>query len=218
MNKVARSITHNSARSTFGFKGEDCIGKVGFPAIQAAPSFSACFPHIFGGREDVHCLIPCAIDQDPYFRLTREVAPSLGWKKPALIHSKFFPALQGAKSKMSASSATSAIYVTDTPSQISEKIKKHAFSGGCDSLEEHREKGGNPDVDVSFQYLSFFLDDDEKLEFLRQEFISGRLTSSGMKDELIKILIPMVSDFQAKRARVTNEMVRAFMSLRQMQM
>ena len=36
-----------------------------------------------------------AIDQDPYFRVTRDVAPRLGWKKPALVHSKFFPALQG---------------------------------------------------------------------------------------------------------------------------
>jgi hypothetical protein len=26
------------------------------------------FPHIFGNRKDVRCLIPCAIDQDPYFR------------------------------------------------------------------------------------------------------------------------------------------------------
>ena len=32
--------------------------------------------------------------QDPYFRMTRDVAPRLGFGKPALIHSKFFPALQ----------------------------------------------------------------------------------------------------------------------------
>ena len=40
------------------------------------------------------CLIPCAIDQDPYFRMTRDVAPRLGHKKTALIESRFFPALQ----------------------------------------------------------------------------------------------------------------------------
>jgi hypothetical protein len=33
---------------------------------QAAPSFSNSFPHIFGGRTDVPCLIPCAIDQVIY--------------------------------------------------------------------------------------------------------------------------------------------------------
>ena len=32
--------------------------------------------------------------QDPYFRMTRDVAPRLGYSKPALIESSFFPALQ----------------------------------------------------------------------------------------------------------------------------
>ena len=66
-----------------------------FPAVQAAPSFSSSFPFIFGGKKDVTCLIPCAIDQDPYFRMTRDVAPVLKFKKPALLHSTFFPSLQG---------------------------------------------------------------------------------------------------------------------------
>ena len=85
------------------------IGKHAFPAVQAAPSFPSSFPHIFGENTQVPCLIPCAIDQDPYFRMTRDVAHRLSGKdkkpflKPALIHSKFFPALQGANSKMSAS-------------------------------------------------------------------------------------------------------------------
>lgn len=34
------------------------------------------------------------IYQDPYFRMTRDVAPRLGFKKPALIESSFFPALE----------------------------------------------------------------------------------------------------------------------------
>lgn len=38
---------------------------------QAAPSFPTSFPHMFGERRDIRCLIPCAIDQDPYFRMTR---------------------------------------------------------------------------------------------------------------------------------------------------
>ena len=29
---------------------------------------------MFGDRSDIRCLIPCAIDQDPYFRLTRCVS------------------------------------------------------------------------------------------------------------------------------------------------
>ena len=50
--------------------------------------------------------------------MTRDVAPRLGYVKPALIHSSFFPALQGAQTKMSASDANSSIFLTDTPKMI----------------------------------------------------------------------------------------------------
>lgn len=60
--------------------------------------------------------------QDPYFRMTRDVAPRLGFPKPALLHSTFFPALQGPQSKMSASDPSSSIFLTDTPKQIKQKV------------------------------------------------------------------------------------------------
>ena len=60
--------------------------------------------------------------QDPYFRMTRDVAPRLGYKKPALIHSAFIPALQGAQTKMSGSEPTSSVFLTDTPKQIKTKV------------------------------------------------------------------------------------------------
>jgi hypothetical protein len=44
------------------------------------------------------------------------------------------------------------------PKQISDKIKQNAFSGGRETLEAHRAEGGNPDVDVSYQYVRFFLE------------------------------------------------------------
>ncbi len=53
----------NQVRGIFGFGMEDYIGKIAFPAVQAAPSFPDCFPHMFGTRKDIRCLIPCAIDQ-----------------------------------------------------------------------------------------------------------------------------------------------------------
>jgi tryptophanyl-tRNA synthetase len=141
----------------------DNIGKIHFGAIQAAPSFSNSFPQIFGTKSDIPCLIPCAIDQDPYFRLTRDVAHKLRYPKPTLLHAKFFPALQGPQTKMSASDVSSSIYMNDTPNQIKNKINRHGFSGGRETEEEHRRLGGNPDVDVSYQYLSFFLEDDDEL-------------------------------------------------------
>jgi tryptophanyl-tRNA synthetase len=166
--KVWKVVTNNQSRAIFGFTGEDSMGKSAFPAIQAAPCFSSSFPHIFNGKKDVPCLIPAAIDQDPYFRMSRDAAPRLKYKKPAMIYSSFLPALQGAQSKMAASDVNSCIYLNDTPAQIANKIKKHAFSGGQALAEDHKKLGGNPDVDTSYQFLRFFLDDDDELEKIRQ--------------------------------------------------
>ena len=47
-------------------------------------------------------------------------------------------------------------------------MNKYAFSGGGATTEEHRKNGGNCEVDISYQYLTFFLEDDEKLEKIRQ--------------------------------------------------
>nr|KAF6503442.1 hypothetical protein HJG59_019470 [Molossus molossus] len=133
--KIQKHVTFNQVKGIFGFTDSDSIGKISFPAIQAAPSFSNSFPHIFGDKTDIQCLIPCAIDQDPYFRMTRDVAPRIGYPKPALLHSTFFPALQGAQTKMSASDPNSSIFLIDTAKQIKTKVNKHAFSGGRDTIE-----------------------------------------------------------------------------------
>ncbi|KAK0153373.1 Tryptophan--tRNA ligase, cytoplasmic [Merluccius polli] len=212
--KIQKHVTFNQVKGIFGFTDSDCIGKISFPAIQAAPSFSNSFPQIFKGRKDVQCLIPCAIDQDPYFRMTRDVAPRIGYPKPALLHSTFFPALQGAQTKMSASDANSSIFLTDTPKQIKNKVNKHAFSGGKDTVEEHRQHGGNPDIDVSFMYLTFFMEDDEKLEKIRQDYSSGALLTGELKKMLIETLQPIITAHQEKRKNVTDEMVKQFMTPR----
>lgn len=75
--------------------------------------------------------------------------------------------MQGKKTKMSSSNATSSILLTDTPKQVKDKVNKYAFSGGRQTVEEHRQFGADLDIDVSYQYLTFFLDDDEKLEEIK---------------------------------------------------
>jgi len=214
MKRIEKCVTYNQVRGIFGFGDSDCIGKISFPAIQAAPSFSSSFPHIFNGRTDIQCLIPCAIDQDPYFRMTRDVAPRLKYRKPALLHSVFFPALQGAQTKMSASDATSSVFLTDTANQIKKKINKYAFSGGKDTIEEHRQYGGDCDVDVSIQYLNFFMEDDEEFEKIKKNYASGELLTGELKAILIKVLQELVAKHQQARALVTEETIDSFFKIR----
>ncbi|XP_075222776.1 tryptophanyl-tRNA synthetase [Lycorma delicatula] len=213
--RVQKCVTFNQVKGIFGFGDSDVIGKISFPAIQAAPAFSTSFPFIFGNA-NIPCLIPCAIDQDPYFRMTRDVAPRLGYHKPALLHSSFIPALQGAKTKMSASDENTAIFLTDTPKQIKNKINKHAFSGGKATIEEHRELGGDCSVDISYQYLTFFLEDDDKLHKIKEDYESGALLTGELKKMLIERVQPIIAEHQKRRATITDEVVKRVMTPRKL--
>ena len=78
--------------------------------------------------------------------------------------------------------------MTDTPKQIKDKINKYALSGGQQTVEEHRKLGADLDVDVPYQYLQFFLDDDEKLEEIRVKYSSGEMLTSEVKKVLIECI------------------------------
>ena len=216
--QIQRLTTYNQAKGIFGFTDSDNIGKHGFPAVQAAPAFSSSFPQIFGIDSNVRCLIPCAIDQDPYFRMTRDVASKMGRHKPALLHSKFFPALQGEGTKMSASVQESAIFLDDTDKKIKTKINKYAFSGGRATVEEHRELGGDCDIDVAYKYLTFFLDDDEELERIRSEYSSGNMLTGELKKILITFLQKMVREHREKKEAVTDEVLDQFFAIRKLKL
>jgi tryptophanyl-tRNA synthetase len=68
-----------------------------------------------------------AIDQEPHFRLSRDIVEKLGHRKPAVIHSKFMTPLTGIHGKMSSSNSKTAIFMTDTPNEVKKKINKYAF-------------------------------------------------------------------------------------------
>lgn len=182
---IAKKITFSQARNTFGFTNDSNIGMINYPALQIIPTFF----------EKNYCLIPCGIDQDPYFRLQRDFAQKLGFKKTSTILSKFLTALTGPNGKMSASEPDKAILLTDEPSQIKKKINKYAFSGGKETIEEHRKYGGNTDIDVSYQWLYYlFEEDDNKIIQIKKDYESGKLLSGEIK----KILIEKVTSYLEK--------------------
>ncbi|TVY89703.1 Tryptophan--tRNA ligase, cytoplasmic [Lachnellula willkommii] len=219
--RISKHVTYNVAKAVFGFNDSSCIGKIHFGAVQGATSFASSFPHIFGEDESktnaIPCMIPCAIDQDPYFRMTRDVAARLHFAKPALIHARFLDALQGPGSKMSASVDSSAIFMTDEPNKIKNKINRFAFSGGQVTEAEQREKGGDAEKDVSFQYLTFFLEDDEELEQIRVAYTTGKMLTGELKAKCIAELQTYVKSFQGRRAAVTDELVHDFFAQKKLQ-
>lgn len=195
------------------------IAEFAFPAMQSAAGFATSFPFVFGPDpkkvSKIPCLIPCAIDQDPYFRQCRDIAPRLGNLKPAIIHSVFLPSLKGSESKMSASDPDSSIFLSDTNNQIKKKVGK-AFSGGQDTRELHKELGGRTKVDVPFNYLTFFMEDDDELERLRVGYEKGEIESGEMKAACTKELQAYVAGFRDRRAKVTDAIREEFMRPRQL--
>mgnify|MGYP001588518971 CR=1 FL=1 len=151
--------------------------------------------------------IPVGIDQDPHIRIARGMANKNKDHKFIPIASTyhvFLPSLKG-DGKMSSSDDSSFIALTDSPAQVETKIKKYAFSGGRDTIEEHRRKGGNPDVDVSFQYLKMFFEpDDEKLAKIEKEYRSGKMLTSELKEYLIKKINSFFKEHQKKREKAKN--------------
>lgn len=102
--------------------------------------------------------------------------------KPGALLSKFLPSLEG-PGKMSSSDDVPSILLSDDRETVLEKIQKHAYSGGQTSLDEHREPGGNPDVDVSYQFLYYFFEEsDERIERLAHEYREGSLLGGELKE------------------------------------
>ncbi|XP_045186843.1 tryptophan--tRNA ligase, cytoplasmic-like isoform X2 [Mercenaria mercenaria] len=210
--RVQRLIKLSRMKIVFDFDDNGNIGKINFPAIQAAPCFSSSFPHIFHGKRDVPCLVPCAIDQDCYFDLMREIAIKLDCKKPALIHSKFVPSLVGGvRYKMSASKPGS-ILLTDTNEEIETKINEY----NADPIPERGSRDNRSkksDVDVIYHYLYYFMKSDE-FDTLKTKYDNDEIQSDDLKSELIKILKTIIGEIRQRRKQVTDEMVKRFMTPR----
>jgi tryptophanyl-tRNA synthetase len=194
--EVAKRITYSTAKATFGFQESTNLGWVFWPAIQAVP----CFLHKKITGENVPALIPAAIDQDPYWRITRDIASKLGYFKPAQIHNRFLPGL-GIGGKMSASEPDTAIFTTDPPETVKRKVWK-AFTGGKGTVAEQRKQGANPEVCSVFQYfLYLFEEDDKKLKEREKKCKAGEILCGDCKKELTERINSFLIPHQKKREK-----------------
>jgi tryptophanyl-tRNA synthetase len=205
-------------RKIFGFNDETSMAMWEWPFYQFAAGFSQAYPHIFGGRP-AYVLIPHAIDQDPYFRLGRDLAAKMNLLKPNNLMCTFIPPLTGTSGKMSSSvSQDSTLFLSDPEETLRRKIKQHCFSGGGGNgtLEEHNKFGGNPEIDIAYQYLRYFEHDDQKLEDIRLKFKSGEMSCGEIKEIMTEKLIPVLKNIYYKYLKVTEEELQDFLSMKPM--
>lgn len=193
-NLLARYATFNEFKAVYG---EISPGKMISALLQAADMLHVQLPE-FEGTCPV--IVPVGIDQDPHIRLARDISKRIRdfrFTQLSSTYHLFMPGLGGGK--MSSSDSNSFIAMTDTPKEVETKIKKYAFSGGRNTVEEHKKHGGNPDIDVSYQYLKFFFEpDDEKLKKIHDDYKSGKMLTSELKEVLIEKINEFLKEHQKK--------------------
>jgi len=193
----ARHVTFNEFKAIYGSLPP---GKMVSALLQASDMLHPQLPEFEG---PINIIVPVGADQDPHLRLARDISKRIKLYKFIQLSStyhKFIPGLKGIETKMSSSDPNSYIALTDSPEEVEEKIKKHAFSGGRGNLKEPKKLGGNPDVDISYQYLKLFFEpDDKKLKKIYDDYKSGKLLTSELKAYTIKKINAFLKELQRKR-------------------
>lgn len=198
-NILAKHATFNEFKAVYG---DISPAKMVASLLQAADMLH---PQLAECEGPIPVVVPVGIDQDPHIRLARDISQRIKLPMPPFIqlsstYNAFMPGLSGGK--MSSSDPNSFIALTDTKADVEKKIRKYAFSGGQPTLEEHRRKGGDPDIDVCFQYLKFFFEpDDKKLEKLSKDYKSGKLLTGELKEYTIKKITEFLEEHQKRREK-----------------
>ncbi|MFC1775170.1 tryptophan--tRNA ligase [Nanoarchaeota archaeon] len=194
---LARHATFNEFKGVYG---ELNPGKISSSLIQASDMYHPQLPEFEG---PIPTVIPVGADQDPHIRIARDMASRMklfDFIPISGTFNSFLPGLKGGK--MSSSDPTSFIALTDSPKDVKKKVNKYAFSGGRETLEEHRKYGGNPDVDVSFQMLKYGLEeDDKKLIKIYKDYKSGKLLTGELKNIVIDKLSTFLDHHHKKREK-----------------
>lgn len=91
------------------------------------------------------------------------------------------------------------------------------MSGGRETVEEQRMYGADLSKDIPYQYLEYFLEDDDELKRIHDEYESGRMLTGEVKKILIAEVQKLIGDFQERRSNVTDEVVKEFFAIRKLE-
>jgi tryptophanyl-tRNA synthetase len=126
----------------------------------------------------------------------------MGLLAPSSTYHRFAIGMTG--DKMSSSMPKTTLFLGDDISTVEKKIKK-SFSGGQSTVEEHRRLGGNPDIDVAYQYMMYFFEEDDAfLSEINQGYRSGKILAGEMKQLCIDRATEWISELKEKRDSTTH--------------
>jgi tryptophanyl-tRNA synthetase len=153
-------------------------------------------------KEAMPGVIPVGIDQAPHIRMSRDVARRLkeyDFFAPSASYNKYTSALDGSF-KMSKNEGIGKIEIPETNRKDLEKKLKKALTGGRVTAEEQREKGGQPEKCVAYEYCkNHFIKDDNILGEMFRDCLSGKNLCGECKQKyLIFYANKFFDDFDKK--------------------
>jgi tryptophanyl-tRNA synthetase len=197
---LAKKVNFNEMKAIYGFNGSTNIAHMYAPLIQVADILHPQLEKYGGPKPTV---VPVGPDQDPHIRLTRDIADrfknQFNFVAPSSTYHRFITGLTGGK--MSSSQPKTAIFLSDSPEEVENKVKT-AKTGGRESLQEQKELGGIPEECVIYEMLLYHLmDSDEKLKEIYSECKNGTLMCGECKNITAELMKKFFEDFSQKREK-----------------
>ncbi len=194
--EISKKITENMFRAIYGHQD---LGKMSAVLLQMADILHIQLPE---NNNKTPTIVGIGIDQDPHARLTRDVTKRLNYdmELPSFIYYKMQKGITES-TKMSSSDKNSAVFLTDNKQEIAKKINK-AFTGGKISLEEQKEKGGDPNICKIYDIFSFHHKDDKFVENIYDDCKKGKLLCGECKQKCISFLNKFLEEHQQKKEKL----------------
>jgi len=153
----------------------------------------------FGGPKRV--IVPVGVDQDPHIRFARDIAFKEKLILPGATYHRMMRSLKG-ESKMSKRDPASSLSLSDTP-EVAKKKLMSAFSGGRNTAEEQKKLGGEIEKDMLYEVMRFhFIDDEKKLDEMKDDMLSGRLLTGEYKQKWIPHVLDWLKAHQERKKQM----------------
>ena len=161
MIKLMSMCTLDQLTHIFGKKNN--IGEYFYVFYQMVPCFLS---------PDSQCIVVCGVDQDPFFRLARNLAKRLGYKPPIVLFTRNVPGLDGSEKMSTSNPLSNPIFLTDSYDIIKSKIfgiKKV----GAGTLDELFEKGADLNADTLIGLARLFEPNKQLLNLIERGYSTG---------------------------------------------
>ena len=183
-------------------KAKAAMERLGFLDMKMIPRYKALY---------VNGAIPEDVTRmDEALALVEGKAGEPGYIPPSSTYHRFIRGLTG--DKMSSSKPETAIFLDDDPKLAGKKVMK-AITGGRETAEEQREKGGDPNNCAVFEMMLFHTVDDEKeTDRISQECRSGERLCGQCKKEASVHLEEFLADLKERRDQ-TEHLIKDYVKL-----